>query len=133
MYYDQYAGIIQAVNNKLTSIETLTDEQKTDINAKLTGAETFMAGVKADQNSKQLHDDPAYNLDGIILTLETLKKETQAIFDRPPPKKEEPKKDEPMKDEKAEGEGAKAEEPPAEEKKEGEGDAEMKNEEGKTE
>ena len=58
----------------------------------MTAAQTFMEGVKADQNGKQPHQDPAYNLDGILLTLETLKKETQAVFDRPPPKKEEPPK-----------------------------------------
>jgi len=54
-------------------------------------------------------------LDGIILTLDTLKKETEAIFNRPPPKKEEPPKDAEMKDAAAEGEGeAKAEAAPAE-------------------
>lgn len=63
-------------------------------------------------------------MDGIILTLDTLKKETQAIFDRPPPKPEEPAKDE-KKDAPMEGGDA-----PADEKK-GD-DAEMKNEEGKT-
>jgi len=39
-----------------------------------------MEGVKADRAGKQPHDDPLYNLDGIILTLGTLKKETDAIF-----------------------------------------------------
>jgi len=89
-----------------------------------------MEGVKADKNAKQLHEDPAYNLDGIILTLETLKKETQAIFDRPPPKAEEPAKDAEMKDAPAEGE-ANADAAATDDKKEG--DAEMKNEEGKAE
>jgi len=95
-----------------------------------------MEGVQADRASKQPHDDPLYNLDGIIRTLETLKKETDAIFNRPPPKPEEPPAaDANMKDDKA-AEGEKqpdqpegSGEAPAEEKKEG--DAEMKNEEAK--
>jgi len=96
-----------------------------------------MEGVQADRASKQPHDDPLYNLDGIIRTLETLRKETDAIFNRPPPKPEEPPAaDANMKDDKAaEAEGEKqpegSGEAPAEEKKEG--DAEMKNEEAKAE
>jgi len=72
-------------------------------------------------------------LDGIINTLDTLKKETETIFNRPPPKPEEPPAaDANMKDEKA-AEGEKqpdgSADAPAEDKKEG--DAEMKNEEAK--
>lgn len=66
-------------------------------------------------------------MDGIILTLETLKKETQAIFDRPPPKPEAPAKDDAKMDAPAEGETANAGAAPEEGKKDG--DAEMKNEE----
>jgi len=89
-----------------------------------------MEGVKADQNGKQPYDDPAYNLDGIILTLETLKKETEAIFNRPPPKKEEPPKEEAPKDAEMK-EGEEKADAPAEDKKEG--DAEMKDETDKAE
>ena len=59
----------------------------------------------ADLAAKELHQDPIYNLDGIILTLETLKKETTTIFDRPPPKPEVPVADETMKDEAKPAEG----------------------------
>jgi len=94
-----------------------------------------MEGVKADRAAKQLHEDPTYNLDGIINTLETLKKETQTIFDRPPPKPkvEEKPADAEMKDEKAPegGEQPAGDAPMEGEKKEG--DAEMNNEEAKAE
>jgi len=93
-----------------------------------------MEGVKADKASKQPHDDPLYNLDGIINTLDTLKKETEAIFNKPPPKPvvEEPAADANMKDEKApEGGEQPAGDAPAEAKVDG--DAEMKNEEAKAE
>ena len=91
---------------KLTTIETLTDGQKEEVGTKLTAAATFMEGVKADRAAKELHQNPVYNLDGIIRTLETLKKETESIFNRPPPKVEAPV-DEKMDEEKpkeAEGE-----------------------------
>lgn len=111
----------------------MTDGQKEEVATKVTAAVTFMEGVKADRAAKELHQDPIYNLDGIILTLETLKKETTTIFDRPPPKPEVPVADETMKDEAKPAEGeAKPDEAEAaapEDKKEG--DAEMKNEEGK--
>ena len=45
-----------------------------------------MDGVKADRAAKQLFQDPAYNLDQIINGLNALKKETEAIFNLPPPK-----------------------------------------------
>jgi len=92
-----------------------------------------MEGVKADRAAKELHQDPIYNLDGIILTLETLKKETESIFNRPPPKVEAPPVDEKMDEEKAkEAEGeAKPDETAAAPEDKKEGDAEMKNEEGK--
>jgi len=98
-----------------------------------------MDGVKADRAAKQPHEDPLYNLDGIILTLATLKKETDAIFARPAPKVVVPTAvdallsgsgDAKMKDEKAPEGGAKGAEPAATEEKKG-GDAEMKNEEAK--
>jgi len=94
-----------------------------------------MDGVKGDRAAKQLHEDPMYNLDGIINTMETLKKETTAIFERPPPKPkaEEKPADAEMKDEKAPEGGEKpAGDAPAEGEKK-EGDAEMNNEEAKAE
>lgn len=111
----------------------MTDAQKVEVANKLTAAVTFMEGVKADRAAKELHQDPIYNLDGIILTLETLKKETDAIFAAAPAKLPDAPEDEKMNEEKAKGaEGetkpdAKAATP--EDKKAG--DAEMKNEEGK--
>ena len=96
-----------------------------------------MEGVKADRASKQLHEDPLYNLDGIILTLSTLKKETETIFNRPPPKPEEPpaaEKDANMKEENAaEGEKKPADGAAGATEENKAADADMKNEEGTTE
>lgn len=65
-----------------------------------------MDGVKADRAAKQLFQDPAYNLDQIINGLSALKKETEGIFNLPPPKpKVEEKADENMKPEDAPAEG----------------------------
>ena len=55
-----------------------------------------MADVKADRDSKQLYQDPAFSLDKIISDLNLLKKETDAIFNAPPPK---PKEEEKPKEE----------------------------------
>lgn len=91
-----------------------------------------MDAVKADRASKALHQNPDYNLDGIIHTLNTLKKDTDVIFNRPPPKVEEPKAEE-KKDEKKEGDAAaqSQDKPPAEGAAEPEkkaDDVEMKDE-----
>ena len=50
-----------------------------------------MGKVKTDKESKQLYQDPAFGIDGVVAHLNSLKNETEAIFNAPPPKKEEPK------------------------------------------
>ena len=95
MYFNQFDGIKQAIGNRQAATETLTDEQKADIATKLQEAEKFMEGVQQDRASKQPFQDPNYNLDAVIQTLENLKKDTDKIFNRPPPK---PKEPEPSKD-----------------------------------
>lgn len=81
-----------------------------------------MGKVKADKESKQLYQDPAYGVDGVIAHLNLLKSETEAIFSAPPPKKEEPAAaNQPMSEEDAKKEGeqvnenAKSSEQPAKE------------------
>lgn len=50
--------------------------------------------MKAERAAKQLHEDPSFKLDDIISTLDLCRKETEAIFNLPPPiKKEEPKQE----------------------------------------
>lgn len=95
-----------------------------------------MEGVKKDRESKQLFEDPKYNLDGIIHTLTTLKKQTDAIFNKPPPKREEPKDADANKEN--ENDDKKADEKQADEKAEEKQaekpvDTEMTNEEVKAE
>ena len=91
----------------------------------------WCAKVKADKEAKQLYQDPAYGIEGITSQLSLLKAETEAIFNTPPPKKEEPKpeaeaKPEDKKEEpKAEDKPAEEEAPKAEERQP---DAEMKKE-----
>ena len=41
--------------------------------------------MKKDKESKQLFENPSYNLDAIIKTIENLKKECENIFNLPPP------------------------------------------------
>ena len=53
----------------------------------------MMADVKADRDSKELHQDPKFNLNKIISDLSLLKSETDAIFALPPPKEEKPKEE----------------------------------------
>jgi len=50
----------------------------------------MLADVKADRDSKELYQDPKFNLDKIISDLSLLKAETDAIFALPPPKEEKP-------------------------------------------
>tara|TARA_B110000285_G_scaffold230771_1_gene297991 strand:+ start:1269 stop:1571 length:303 start_codon:yes stop_codon:yes gene_type:complete len=96
-----------------------------------------MARVKAEQESKKPYEDPSFSLDQIDSVLINTKKETEAIFNLPPPKPkadkvEEPKKDVPMEESKpsegADEPPAMEEQPAAEEPKKD--DAEMTNEEG---
>lgn len=65
-----------------------------------------MDKVAADKTAKQPHEEPAYGIEGVIAHQSLLKSETEAIFNAPPPKKEEPK-NEPMSEEgKKEGDNA---------------------------
>ena len=77
--------------------------QKEIINKKVEDGKKFMEGVKADRAAKELYQDPAYTCDQIINTMNGLKKETEDIFNLPPPKpKEEPKPEEKEGDKKEE-------------------------------
>ena len=87
----------------------LTDDQKNLIEAKQEVANKMLADVKADRDSKQPHQDPAFNLDTIISNLKLLKSETDAIFNLPPPK---PKEEEKPKEEDAKMEDASQEKKP---------------------
>lgn len=58
-------------------------------------AQDFIDKVKADKAAKELHQDPAFTLDQIISTLNLVKKETEGIFNLPPPA---PKVEEPVKE-----------------------------------
>lgn len=121
VYYGQFDKVATTIKDKLGVHEHLTDAQREKINTMLTAAETLMAGVKADQAAKKLYEDPAYTLDQIIGGIDSIKKETEAIFNLPPPPKSAEKKTE---DSTAES-GEKKKEAEAEAKP----DAEMKNEE----
>lgn len=127
---DQYFGKFEAqsahINKRLGEIEHLTDDDKTTVNLKLTNSIDFFGKVRADKEGKQLYQEPAFGIDGIVAHLNLLSAETEAIFNKPPPKKEEPKPEAKPEDKPAE-EGAKPEEKPAEEgaKAEEKPDAEM--------
>jgi len=95
---------------KLQSIAHLTDAQKEEVGKKLASAQELIDGVKADAE-KPKHEDPKYTLREIIAKLDSTRKDTEAIFNLPPPKPEEPA-----------GEKKEAETAPAAE------DAEMKDE-----
>ena len=86
VYYEQFEKIKALIVQKLGSIEHLTDDQKKMIEGKLEAGTTLIEGVKADRAAKQLFEDPAYNLNQIINGLAALKKETEGIFNLPPPK-----------------------------------------------
>lgn len=122
------------IDAKLVDIPHLTDSQKELITKKQSEAVDLMARVKAEQESKKLYEDPSFSLDQIDSVLINTKKETEAIFNLPPPKPkvEEPKKDVPMEESKpsegADEPPAMEEQPAAEEPKKD--DAEMTNEEG---
>ena len=117
VYYAQWDKVSTVIKDKLGVIDHLTDEQKETINKKHTSTENMIAAVKADKASKQLYENPAYTLDQIIAAIESCKRETENIFNLPPPPKVE--KPEAGSSEK------KAEEAPA--------DAEMKDEQPKEE
>lgn len=91
-----------------------------------------MGKVKADLDNKQPFQEPDFGIDGVVAHLNQLKNETEAIFNAPPPKKEEPKPEEKPAEAKAEGEQPAPEngaDKPAEGNAEaGKEDAEMKNE-----
>ena len=112
VYYAQFEKLAENIKQKLVSIEHLTDAQKETINKKLTSTENLIAAVKADKAAKELYQDPAYTLDQIIAAIEVCKRETEAIFNLPPPA---------------------AEAGSSEKKAEAPADAEMKNEEPKKE
>lgn len=113
----------------------MTEDQKNTVNLKLQNSIDFMGKVRADKESKQLFQEPAYGIDGVVAHLKLLKSETEAIFNAPPPKKEEPKPEGKSAEGKKEGDGQ-ADPPKDGEQKpaadgEGEGikeDVEMKNE-----
>ena len=69
-----------------------------------------MEGVKADRAAKQLFEDPAFTCDQIIGTMNSLKYDTENIFNLPPPKPKSPEK--PAEDKPTEGEAPKEEEAP---------------------
>ena len=133
---DQYFGQFQAqkdhIEKRTGEIEHLTDEQKTSISLKVQNANEFMGKVQADKAAKQPFEEPAYGIEGVIAHLSLLKSETEAIFNAPPPKKEEPPKNEPMSAEgKQEGEkpaGEAADAKPAEGEAEPKKDVDMNNE-----
>ena len=122
VYFAQFDKVSTTIKDKLGVIDHLTDEQKETINKKHDTTETMIAAVKADKAAKQLHEDPAYTLDQIIAAIETCKRETEAIFNLPPPKPASPEK----KAEEAGSSEKKAETAP-------EADAEMKDEQPKEE
>lgn len=100
----------------------MTDDQKKSIAGKQEVVSKMMADVKADRDSKQLYQDPKFNLDKIISDLSLLKSETDAIFNAPPPK---PKSPEKAKEEDTKMESSDKKE---ESEKKGEEDQEMKAE-----
>jgi len=60
-----------------------------------------MTAVKSDRASKELFQDPMYTCDQIIGTMDSLKKDTEGIFNLPPPKPKSPEKPaEPAEDKK---------------------------------
>ena len=85
VYYAQFEKLAENIKQKLVSVAHLTDAQKETINKKLTSTETLIAAVKAEKATKKLYEDPTYTLDQIIAAIEVCKRETEAIFNLPPP------------------------------------------------
>lgn len=127
VYKSQSMAVIETINQKLGVIDHLTDLQKEEINKKLAEFQKFCEGVQADREAKQLHENPAYNLDQIISMIDKTKRDTEAIFNLPPPKPETKK----AEDSTADSGEKKQEASPTNEAKAQEpaGDAEMQNEE----
>ena len=78
----------------MQSIPHLTPEQIEVVIKRHEEAMKFFESVKADHAAKQLYENPGFSLNQIITTLSMLKKETDSIFNAPPPapkKAEEPK------------------------------------------
>lgn len=131
-YYTQWDKVNNLINSKLVDIEHLTDSQKELITKKQSEALALFAGVKAEQESKPLYENPSYSVEQIDNIIQSTKKETEAIFNLPPPKPkvEEPEKtDVPMEESKP-AEVPEGTEAPATEQPEKKDDAEMTNEEG---
>ena len=65
VYFSQIEDLKKKILLKADTIEHITDEQKDLITKKVDAAETFFAGVQADRAAKQLHENPAYNINQI--------------------------------------------------------------------
>lgn len=105
-YFNEFNGLAEHITKRTGEIEHLTEEQKNTVNMKLQNSIEFMGKVKADKESKQLFQEPAYGIDGVVAHLKLLKAETEAIFNAPPPKKEEPKPESKSAEGKKEGDAA---------------------------
>jgi len=125
VYYAQFEKVQSTIKDKLDVIEHFTDAQKATITKKLTDMETLIAGVKADRAGKQPHENPSYKLDQIIDSIDSTRRDTEAIFNLPAPLKSAEKKAESSTADSGEKK-TEAEKPTAPA-----GDAEMKNEEPK--
>lgn len=121
LYFSQFEDAKKNVLARADTTLHITDEQVNVIKMKVDAATAFFDNVKKDRESKQLYENPAFNLNQIISTASLLKSEAEAVFAavKPPA----PKVEEPVKAEDAKMEDA---EKPAEETKPE--DAEMKDE-----
>lgn len=63
IYFQQFETLKQAIAKRIASMDKLTEEQKNLIGKKVEEAQKFMDSVKADRESKQLYENPAFNLD----------------------------------------------------------------------
>lgn len=86
-----------------------------------------MDAVKADRAAKQPHEDPFYKLEQIIDSIDSTRRDTEAILNLPAPIKTAERK---VEDSSTADSGDKKKE--GDKKASPEGDAEMKNEEPKT-
>ena len=100
-YYAQYDMLSSTIKEKLGVIDHLTDEQKETLDKKQTSTNKFIAQVK--KASKKLHKDPAHTLDQIMEAIESLQKESENIFNLPPPKVEEIKQEAAITEKQSEG------------------------------
>ena len=102
-YFNEFNDLAEHITKRTGEIEHLTEDQKATLNLKLQNSIDFMGKVRSDKESKQLFQDPAYGIDGVVAHLKLLRSETEAIFSAPPPKKEEPKPEEKSAEGKTEG------------------------------